>query len=58
MRYYEHPSSVDERIRYEVTSENGEYRCDCPGFTIHGHCKHSKRIREFEQAGVMFLGEW
>lgn len=58
MKHYEHPSSVREDIRYEVTSENGVYWCDCPGFIIHNHCKHVNRIREFEMAGIEFMGEW
>lgn len=38
------PSSRNADVIYEVTLENGVYRCDCPGFWRWQHCRHATAL--------------
>lgn len=43
----EFTSSRDPRVVYRVELHNGVARCDCPGFTYGGNCKHARQaLRE------------
>jgi hypothetical protein len=43
----EFTSSRDPRVVYRVELQNGVARCDCPGFTYGGNCKHARQaLRE------------
>jgi len=39
---------------YVVTVQDGDARCNCPGFTFRGKCKHSDEIRGKIAEGVDF----
>lgn len=37
-------------IMYDVTTD---FVCDCPGSTMHGHCKHGKCCRSLKERGLL-----
>lgn len=49
---YNRSTLIEEKESYTVKlySRNNWYRCDCPGFVNHGHCRHQAIVQIFVKA--------